>query len=118
MAEILNLSIRTWLIAAALIAAATIRPCWAAIPCPTVESRLNPCSGYVTGNGQLGGCCAGVRRLYNEAKTTADKQSVCRCLKIIVSSHSRINIRKAADLPRLCNVNIPYPINPNIDCST
>ncbi|KAH6809233.1 hypothetical protein C2S51_027016 [Perilla frutescens var. frutescens] len=112
----LKLSIRTWLLAAALIAAIA-PPCAGVILCRTVYDRLNPCYDYVTGNRPLGGCCGGVKRLYNEARTTPDKQSVCRCLKDVVRTHSRINVAKAANLPRLCGVTIPYRISLNIDCS-
>ncbi|KAH6770346.1 lipid transfer protein 1 [Perilla frutescens var. hirtella] len=107
----------TVLIATALIAAVA-PPCEAAIGCGTVVSYLNPCLPYVTGKGPIGGCCGGIKGLFSAAKTTADKQSVCNCLKSLAGSNSGINLGKAAGLPGQCGVKIPYKISPSTDCST
>ncbi|KAL8038961.1 hypothetical protein ABFX02_10G004300 [Erythranthe guttata] len=89
----------------------------AAIGCGTVVSYLQPCLPYVTDKGPLGGCCGGVKGLYSSAKTTQDRQSVCNCLKTLVGSNIGINLGKAAGLPALCGVSIPYKISPSTDCS-
>lgn len=88
----------------------------AAMRCGEVVSDLTPCLPYVTNQGALGGCCGGIKTLYNAAGTTPDRQSVCSCLKALAGSYS-INMDKAAGLPGLCGVNVPYKISPSTDCS-
>lgn len=100
------------LIAALLVAAE------AAVTCNTVVSSLSGCLAYVTNTGPLGGCCSGVTGLYNVARTTPDRQTICRCIKSVAASYPGIDFGKAAGLPKLCNVNIPYKISPSTDCST
>ncbi|XP_011091599.1 non-specific lipid-transfer protein 1-like [Sesamum indicum] len=89
----------------------------AAIGCGTVVSKLSPCIPYVTGKGALGGCCKGIKGLYDLAKSTGDRQSVCNCLKFLAASTSGVNLGKAAALPGQCGVSIPYKISPSTDCS-
>ncbi|KAL0413789.1 UNVERIFIED_CONTAM: Non-specific lipid-transfer protein 2 [Sesamum radiatum] len=89
----------------------------AEIGCGAVVSYLNPCLPYVTGSGALGECCSGVKGLYGAAQTTADKQSVCNCLKSLAASVTGVNLDKAAGLPSQCGLNIPYKISPSTDCS-
>lgn len=88
----------------------------AQISCGTVVSYLNPCIPYVVNTGPLGSCCGGVRGLYSAAKTTADRQSVCTCLKGLAQSYAAY-ISRAASLPGLCRVSIGYKISPSTDCS-
>lgn len=89
----------------------------AAIGCGTVVSYVAPCLPYVTNKGPLGSCCGGVKGLYSAAKTTPDRRSVCTCLKSIASSYSGVDLGKAAGLPGMCGVSIPYKISPSTDCS-
>nr|ABQ53932.1 lipid transfer protein [Sesamum indicum] len=89
----------------------------AAIGCGTVVSYLNSCFPYVTGTGALGGCCKGIKDLYAAAQTTADRQSVCDCLKDLAASTTGVDLGKAAGLPSQCGLNIPYKIIPSTDCS-
>ena len=93
----------------------------AAITCGQVDGSLTPCISYVTSGGAVpANCCGGIRSLYNAAKTTVDRQSVCRCLKSAVNgiSYSPYNLALAAGLPAKCGVNIPYNINPSTDCNS
>ncbi|PIN05766.1 hypothetical protein CDL12_21691 [Handroanthus impetiginosus] len=89
----------------------------AAISCSSVASYLNPCLPYVTNKGPLGGCCNGIKGLFAAAKTTADRQSVCNCLKSLAGSTAGISPDKAAGLPGQCGINIPYKISPSTDCA-
>lgn len=109
-------SISTVLVIATILVA--IAPGGEAIGCGQVISYLNPCIPYVTGRSPgLGGCCGGVKGLYGAARTTADRQSVCNCLKSLASAYSGPAIAKAAKLPGQCGVSIPYKISPSTDCS-
>lgn len=89
----------------------------AAIGCATVVSKLAPCIPYVTDQGPIGKCCDGIKSLHNSAKSTADRQEVCGCLKKMADAYSGINYDKAAGLPKECGVDIPYVISPDVDCS-
>ncbi|KAL3615782.1 lipid-transfer protein [Castilleja foliolosa] len=103
---------------AAVLVAAIVPPADAALSCGSVISYLGPCLPYVTNRGALGSCCGGVKGLYGAARTTADRQAVCGCLKSLAGSYGRgINLSKAAGLPKTCGVNVPYKISPSTDCS-
>ncbi|KAG5582178.1 hypothetical protein H5410_052805 [Solanum commersonii] len=55
--------------------------------------------------------------LLGAAKTPADRKTACTCLKSAASAIKGINVGKAAGIPRVCGVNIPYKISPSTDCS-
>ena len=89
-----------------------------AMTCGQVTSSLVPCLPYLQGTSALGGCCGGVKSLLAQAKTTADRKTVCNCLKSAANAMKGIDLGKAAGLPSACGVNIPYKISPSTDCST
>ncbi|PIN08204.1 hypothetical protein CDL12_19223 [Handroanthus impetiginosus] len=90
----------------------------AAISCSTVGSYLSPCTNYVLSGGTPpASCCEGIRSLNDRARTTADRQAVCSCLKSMASSATPAIINNAASLPAKCGVSIPYKISPSTDCS-
>ncbi|XP_060202631.1 non-specific lipid-transfer protein 1-like [Lycium barbarum] len=89
-----------------------------ALTCGQVTSSLAPCIPYLRNAGPMGGCCGGVKNLANAARTTPDRQTACNCLKSAAGAISGINYSKAAGLPGVCGVNIPYKISPSTDCST
>lgn len=92
----------------------------AEIPCGRVQITVAPCIGYLRGPG--GGvpapCCNGVKSINNQAKTTPDRQGVCRCLKSTVLSLAGLNLATLSALPSKCGINLPYKITPTIDCNT
>nr|ACU14011.1 unknown [Glycine max] len=89
-------------------------------PCGRVQITVAPCIGYLRGPG--GGvpapCCNGVKSINNQAKTTPDRQGVCRCLKSTVLSLAGLNLATLSALPSKCGINLPYKITPTIDCNT
>ncbi|XP_019187989.1 PREDICTED: non-specific lipid-transfer protein 1-like [Ipomoea nil] len=90
----------------------------AAMSCGTVASGLGPCLNYLKGTGPLvGGCCNGVRNLAGAAKTTADRQTACGCLKSLAGRISGLKPNLASSLPGKCGVNVGYPISTSTDCS-
>ena len=92
----------------------------AAIQCGQVVRYLTPCISYVANGGTVPAeCCSGIKSLYSLAHTTADRQSVCKCLKQAVSGvpYTAFNLGLAAGLPNKCGVNIPYKISPSTNCS-
>ncbi|MFX6536239.1 non-specific lipid-transfer protein [Acinetobacter baumannii] len=89
----------------------------AAIPCGTVLSRISPCIGYVQRGGVVPpSCCDGVKAAYGAARSSADIQSICSCLKTIIPS-VKGNPAFVNSIPAKCSINIPYKYSPSIDCS-
>ncbi|KAF5737288.1 non-specific lipid-transfer protein 3-like [Tripterygium wilfordii] len=93
----------------------------ASVSCNQVVNYLTPCVPYVTNGGTPPSqCCNGVRGLYNAAQTSLDRQGVCKCLKAVLNGvpYSPRNLALAAGLPKQCNVNVPYKIDPSTQCDS
>nr|AND94601.1 lipid transfer protein [Hordeum vulgare subsp. vulgare] len=106
----------TQLVLVAMVAAMLIVAADAAISCGQVSSALSPCISYARGNGAKPPvtCCSGVKRLAGAAQSTADKQAACKCIK---SAAGGLNAGKAAGIPSMCGVSVPYAISASVDCS-
>uniref|UniRef100_A0A803R8U7 Non-specific lipid-transfer protein n=1 Tax=Cannabis sativa TaxID=3483 RepID=A0A803R8U7_CANSA len=90
----------------------------ATITCGQVTSSLAPCLSYLKVGGAVpDGCCNGIKSLSGAAKTPADRQAACKCLKSAASSIKGVNFNLASGLPGKCGVSIPYKISPSTDCS-
>ncbi|GAB4856244.1 hypothetical protein Ancab_014171 [Ancistrocladus abbreviatus] len=92
----------------------------AAVTCGTVTQSLAPCISYLRGAGKAptSGCCGGVKTLNGMARSPADRQAACNCLKNAAASMSgSLSLKNAAALPGQCGVSIPYSISPTTDCS-
>lgn len=90
------------------------------ISCDQVVRNLTPCISYVANGGSVAAaCCSGIKSLYDAAKTTADRKSVCKCLKQAINGipYTSYNLGLAAGLPNKCGVNLPYKISPSADCN-
>ncbi|KAL4606457.1 hypothetical protein ACB092_09G104500 [Castanea dentata] len=89
----------------------------AAISCGQVQSSLVACISYLrSGGSPTQACCNGVKSLNNAAKTTADRQAACECLKTAAGSISGLSPANAASLPGKCGVNVPYKISTSTNC--
>lgn len=86
----------------------------ALIPCVDVKLHMAACLPYLTSLVPLGDCCSG---LALAAITILDRQTTCNCLKVEANIVG-FNWNKAAELPTVCNVNIPFPTSAQFDCST
>ncbi|KAK8663668.1 hypothetical protein V6N13_083476 [Hibiscus sabdariffa] len=87
--------------------------------CGQVTTSLAPCIGYLRSGGNVpSGCCNGIKSLNSAAKTKADRQTACNCIKSASTAISGINFGLAAGLPGKCGVNIPYNISPSTDCKS
>ncbi|XWS13055.1 hypothetical protein CRYUN_Cryun36dG0004500 [Craigia yunnanensis] len=92
----------------------------AAVTCGDVVNHLMPCVSYVSNGGPLpDACCNGVKGLYGEAQTSADRQNVCKCIKSAVNGipYSDFNLGLASGLPDKCGLHLPYKISPSTDCN-
>ncbi|KAK4268466.1 hypothetical protein QN277_025121 [Acacia crassicarpa] len=90
-----------------------------AITCGQVTGNLAPCLAYLqNGGAPAPACCNGIRGLLGSARTTADKQAVCNCLKSAAGQLRGLNPKNAENLPGQCRVNIPYKISTSTNCAT
>ncbi|KAL6998513.1 hypothetical protein U1Q18_008642 [Sarracenia purpurea var. burkii] len=91
----------------------------AGITCGTVVSKLSPCASYLQKGGAASRpCCNGVRTLNAQARSKPDRQAACKCIKSLVTSiRGRNTYALASSLAGKCNVNLPYKLTPNFDCS-
>ncbi|CAN1824318.1 Non-specific lipid-transfer protein 1 [Linum perenne] len=97
-----------------------------AVSCDQVVRTLIPCLPYLTAAGGVGttnppstGCCDGVRSLKKMAEQSPeDKRATCECLKEAATrSQKRIKAEVAAQLPKLCAVDVSVPISKDVDCT-
>lgn len=92
----------------------------AAVSCGQAQLSIAPCLGYArapAGGAIPAPCCNGVRTLNSQARTTPDRQGVCRCLKSLAQNFPGINLQNIASLPAKCGVNLPFKPSPSIDCN-
>nr|XP_009799646.1 PREDICTED: non-specific lipid-transfer protein 2-like [Nicotiana sylvestris]XP_016433620.1 PREDICTED: non-specific lipid-transfer protein 2-like [Nicotiana tabacum] len=93
-----------------------------ALTCTDVYTYLDDCEPYLTNpdhehEGDLPKCCDGVRQLEVTVTTTIDRQTACTCLKSAGDTFIGIDWFKAALLPSLCGVTLPYTISADFDCT-
>ncbi|CAM8966931.1 unnamed protein product [Rhodiola kirilowii] len=91
------------------------------ITCRQVVSNLTPCIDYLLKGGQVPArCCGGVKTLYGAASTTANRQSICKCLRSALNgvSYNNQNVKNAQSLPSKCGVDVPYAykVTPQTKC--
>ena len=90
-----------------------------AITCGQVTSAVAPCITYLQkGGAPSAGCCNGVKGLVAAARTTADRQAACNCLKSAAGAINGLNTQNAEALPGKCGVSIPYKISTSTNCAT
>ena len=104
-------------VALVVMLAAAPRPT-AAITCGQVASAIGPCMSFARGGpGPSAQCCNGVRNLNAQARSTADRQTACNCLKSVARSTKGLSLGNTAAIPARCGVSVPYAITPSVDCS-
>ncbi|MCL7046941.1 hypothetical protein MKW94_026132 [Papaver nudicaule] len=90
------------------------------VSCGDAVSDLVPCASFLMGSGTSNPsteCCDGARKLNQLATTTADRQSLCACLKQSGPSFG-VEADKAKQLPVLCKLKLNIPITPTVDSFT
>ncbi|XP_065853449.1 non-specific lipid-transfer protein 1-like [Euphorbia lathyris] len=89
------------------------------VTCGQVNSALAPCLNYLKSGGvPTTSCCSGVATIAGAAKTTADRQQACSCLKSAANGVGGIIPANAESLPSKCKVNIPYKISLTTNCNS
>ncbi|KAK8684802.1 hypothetical protein V6N13_040818 [Hibiscus sabdariffa] len=92
----------------------------AALSCVDMASQTVACMGYLQnggGNRPPSSCCNGVRNVIRQARTTRDRQTLCRCLQNAARAFSGSSYRLVESLPGKCRVRITFRINPSTDCN-
>ncbi|KAK7251714.1 hypothetical protein RIF29_35148 [Crotalaria pallida] len=89
------------------------------LTCEVIVRNLVSCVPYL----QFGGnpslpCCTGCQNVAAQAKTPADRQTACKCLKSAAASIPGYVDANAVALPSKCHVNIPYKFSTSTDCAT
>ncbi|KAL3627444.1 hypothetical protein CASFOL_028807 [Castilleja foliolosa] len=86
--------------------------------CTQAVEYLMPCQSFLMGIGEITPtCCQGAQALAKATVSPADRKSVCQCLKQIALSIN-VNVDKAKKLPELCNIKVPVPLQPDVNCDT
>ncbi|CAN0900221.1 Non-specific lipid-transfer protein [Linum grandiflorum] len=88
------------------------------ITCSSALLQLLPCLTYITKQTPSPSpqCCSNVKLLNDEANTTPIRQQICTCIKSAAIAY-HVDPIVAKGLPDLCQVNVPVPIDPNVDCT-
>ncbi|KAL0442965.1 UNVERIFIED_CONTAM: Non-specific lipid-transfer protein 2A [Sesamum latifolium] len=87
-----------------------------AISCTQAMEFLMPCQSYLLGLGGINpSCCSGAQSLAAAAVYPTDRKSVCQCLKQ-VAMLAKVDKDNAKQLPQLCNIAVPVPLQLNVNC--
>ncbi|CAN1152118.1 Non-specific lipid-transfer protein 4 [Linum perenne] len=80
--------------------------------------QLLPCLTYLTKQTPSPSpqCCSNAKHLNDQANTALIRQQLCTCIKSASLAY-HVDPSVANDLPNLCHVNVPVPIDANVDCS-
>ena len=90
------------------------------ITCQAAVTDLMPCQPFLVGFGPATPsftCCEGAQNILNQATTTATRRALCDCFKNAAKAFG-INPDRAIQLPQLCKINVPVPLDPNVDCQS
>ncbi|KAK1366562.1 AAI domain-containing protein [Heracleum sosnowskyi] len=86
------------------------------ISCQEAVTKILPCEIYLLGFGGVSApCCQAVAELNQLAKSKPELKALCICLKQ-AAQWLHINHDRARQLPGLCHVTTPIPIDPNVSC--
>lgn len=89
------------------------------ISCVDAITRLMPCLPFLlsTSSSVTVPCCEGAASLSQlVGSDRVELKSMCECLKQTATS-MRVNVDRAEQLPQLCNITVPVPIDPNVNCA-
>ncbi|XP_011096024.1 probable non-specific lipid-transfer protein 3 [Sesamum indicum] len=91
-----------------------------AISCLDAITRLMPCQSYLLGFSSSVSvqCCQGAASLNQLVGSDRGQlKPLCQCLKQTAVSIG-VNVDRAKQLPQLCKITVPVPIDPNVNCDS
>ncbi|KAM7525264.1 hypothetical protein LguiA_015166 [Lonicera macranthoides] len=94
------------------------RPANAVLSCTEAITRLLPCETYLTGFSDITvPCCEAAASLNQQATTKDDRKALCQCFE---KAGPGLGVKddRAKQLPQLCNINVPVPIDLSVNCDT
>ncbi|KAL7130340.1 hypothetical protein ABFS83_13G127100 [Erythranthe nasuta] len=117
MAYVMSSSCLAGVLVLALISCSGVAPANGTVLCTQALEYLMPCQPFLMGVGDITtACCLGAQALSHATSASpADTKSVCQCLKQVASSVD-VNQDKAKQLPQLCKISVPVPIQPDVNC--
>ncbi|XVF27971.1 hypothetical protein REPUB_Repub14bG0155300 [Reevesia pubescens] len=89
-----------------------------ALTCQQAITTLLPCQPFLTGvaPAPIDPCCFAVVNVNAEATTTQARRDLCQCFKKAAPAFG-VKPDKAKQLPQLCGVTVPVPIDPSVNCN-
>ncbi|KAB1219610.1 putative non-specific lipid-transfer protein 1 [Morella rubra] len=87
--------------------------------CTTVTRDLTPCMKYIQGKDAKppANCCKGAMTLSEQAKTKAERQAMCECIKKDLALIGKYDQSRIPLLVKDCKLSIKLPpISKNTDC--
>lgn len=89
-----------------------------AMSCSQAVTTLMPCLPFAVGSDPkpTAPCCLGVKTVNDQATTKEDRRALCECFKKAAPALG-VKPEKVKQLPDLCGIKVPVPIDPNIDCN-
>ncbi|KAK1388685.1 Non-specific lipid-transfer protein cw18 [Heracleum sosnowskyi] len=86
------------------------------ISCQEAVTKILPCEPYLLGFASVSvPCCQAVAQLNQLATSKPELKALCICLKQAAQTF-HVNAERARQLPGLCHVVTPVPIDPNVNC--
>ncbi|XP_059440681.1 non-specific lipid-transfer protein A-like [Corylus avellana] len=89
------------------------------ISCMSALISLLPCQSFLVGSGPASptaACCLGAQNVLNQATTPESRKVLCECFKK-AGKDMGVKPEKAKQIPDLCKIDVPVPIDPDVDCS-
>nr|KYP73315.1 Non-specific lipid-transfer protein A [Cajanus cajan] len=97
------------------------KPAGKGYDCEAAKRSLKPCTDYLSGGFSAGGppaaCCEGVKELKASATTKDERRAACKCIKEAVTHLPNFVQGRAISLPRMCRLDLGFPISKNADCN-
>ncbi|CAA0835887.1 Non-specific lipid-transfer protein 4 [Striga hermonthica] len=93
-------------------------PMVGAISCSDAITKLMPCQPFLldVGSSVSVPCCEGAQSLSQLVGSKPEElKAACKCLKQAAAAMG-VDVARAKQIPDLCSVAVPVPIDPNVDC--
>ncbi|KAK7326636.1 hypothetical protein VNO80_32598 [Phaseolus coccineus] len=89
-----------------------------ALTCEQTKSLMIPCLDYLTKKtcSPTILCCQGLHKLIVSTPTKEEKCAACKCLKKEASHIPNLDVHRANNLPKVCKIDVDYPISKDFDC--
>ncbi|XP_019430990.1 PREDICTED: non-specific lipid-transfer protein 1-like [Lupinus angustifolius] len=90
------------------------------ITCGEAGPLILPCVQFLQGSGPgqpSAFCCSGAKSIFVAATSTQNRRALCECFKQAAPLIG-LNPNRSKQLPKLCNINLPFDLDSKIDCNS